>query len=111
MSHESEIRLINDILHNDFEGTCDNCGVCCTELSINSAMPDGSTFNKPAGVTCAFLIRDNLCGVWGDTTRQPEVCRSIRPTNSLCRFDLRGKVFGELRHRQYLRLLEKHTKP
>lgn len=100
---------VNDILSHDYVGKCDMCGVCCIGVSINSKLPDGSTFNKPSGVSCKYL-KDNKCSVWGDVERQPEVCRSIKPTNSLCRFDLRSKLDGRKRHLLWLMKLDKMTR-
>jgi len=100
---------ISQIFDNDFKGACDMCGVCCTHVSINSTLPNGTQFTKPAGEKCRHLTSDNLCSVWGDETQQPSVCRTIQPTNSLCRFDLRGNDEGTKHHIEYLHQLEELT--
>ncbi len=91
--------------------SCDNCGRCCTAVSIRSKMPDGTIFEKPSGKRCIYLGPDNLCKVWGDQTKQPEVCRSIKPSQDLCRFDLRGDPEEAKKHFKYLRWLDRITEP
>lgn len=105
------MKEIEQIFVNDFQGKCDMCGVCCTHVSINSTLPDGSKFEKPAGQRCGYLTDDNLCGVWGNEGIQPEVCRTIKPMNSLCRFDLRQESNGQQKHIIYLEQIETLTKP
>lgn len=107
MAEEEIFRIIN----NDYPGGCNKCGLCCTWVSINSPMPDGSVFSKPSGVRCTYLTDDNMCGVWEDTEKQPEVCRKIEPRNSLCRFDLAGHPHREEAHIKYLSALENATRP
>ncbi len=107
MSKEASVQHIIDT---DYVGTCDMCGVCCTHVSLHSKMPDGSYFTKAAGERCVHLTHDNFCGVWGDISEQPEVCRTIKPTNSLCRFDTRGVFEGKNVHIMYLQDLEDLTR-
>ena len=110
MLSEAPIPL-SQIIERDFRGKCDMCGVCCTHISISSKLPDGAQFEKPAGIKCKYLTDNNLCGVWGDKQKQPNVCRNIQPMNSLCRFDLRGVEDGKKQHIEYLQQLEKLTSP
>ncbi len=42
-------------------------------------MPDG----KPAGVRCAHLTGENICGIYLAPER-PEVCRSYQATEEFC---------------------------
>ena len=42
-------------------------------------MPHG----KPAGIPCVQLLPDLRCGLFGKPER-PEVCVSLRPTESMC---------------------------
>lgn len=102
------LTIIDD---NGQEYNCDFCGRCCTGVSINSPLPGGRTFTKPAGERCIHLGPDNFCKVWGDQHNQPEVCRTIRPNNSLCRFDLRGDPEEAKKHFKYLRWLDRATQP
>jgi hypothetical protein len=102
-------KTMDNVAKHDFLGKCDNCGACCTFISINSTLPNGVKFRKPAGTRCEYLTKDSLCEVWGDKKRQPSVCRNILPFNSLCRFDLRNVPSGKDSHAQYLRKLEKLT--
>jgi hypothetical protein len=87
---------------------CDKCGICCIGCSIRSTLPDGSVFEKEAGVRCTYLSSSNLCSVWGNISLQPEVCRTIRPSADLCRPDLRSKPH---RHLRYLIRLDLLTRP
>lgn len=95
----------------DSTGKCDNCGRCCTAVSINSKLPSGKTFAKASGEKCKHLTADNRCAVWGDEENQPEVCRSIKPNNDLCRFDLRGTPNGARDHYDHLRRIDRATTP
>lgn len=79
---------------------CAMCGVCCVAVSINS--PE---LCKPAGVRCQYL-KDSKCSVWGDVSRQPSVCRTIRPAVDLC---YPGKNTKE--HFAGLWSLERATRP
>ena len=97
------LQIVDD---NGIQYDCDLCGRCCTGVSINS--PE---MTKPAGQRCIYLGPDNLCKVWGDQTKQPEVCRSIKPRNDLCRFDLRGDPNEAKKHFKYLRWLDRITTP
>lgn len=83
---------------------CDCCGVCCVAVSIHSPQ-----LIKPAGIRCKYLTPNNLCSVWG-TAKQPEVCRSIKPMNDLCRFDLRLSPDCTKRHYKYLTRMERATR-
>ena len=94
---------------NDFIGACDSCGNCCIGLSINTTLPLGRKFVKKAGERCIHLTRNGRCKVWGNKWKQPKVCRTIVPMNSLCRFDLRTfPNFNEL-HLEYLLWLDNVT--
>lgn len=103
---ENKLNIVDDSA-----GTCDNCGRCCTAVSINSRLPSGKMFQKKSGERCPHLTQDNRCGVWGDADEQPEVCRSIAPNNDLCRFDLRDDPEGAKKHYQYLIRLDRATRP
>ncbi len=73
---------------------CFACGACCTAYSI-------STLKKPAGVKCAHLRDDGLCG---DYENRPYVCRAFQP-DELCvlistlpmaeKVEIISKVYGE----------------
>lgn len=90
---------------------CDFCARCCIGVSMNSILPNGEVFKKAAGERCIHLGTDKLCKVWGDKEKQPEVCRTIKPSNSLCRFDLRGDPEEAKKHYKYFNWLERATRP
>lgn len=58
------------------------CGACCIALSISSAIP-GMPNGKPAGVRCAQLRDDNLCGIFGQPER-PAVCSAFQAEPQFC---------------------------
>ena len=60
---------------------CHKCGVCCTEISISSALP-GMPNGKPAGVPCMHLV-GNLCSLF-DSGSRPPICGSFRAEPLVC---------------------------
>jgi hypothetical protein len=59
---------------------CHRCGACCVLPAIAESYaghPDG----KPAGVRCANLTDENLCGIYDE---RPAACRDFAPAESLC---------------------------
>lgn len=63
----------------------EGCGACCIAPSINSPLP-GMPQGKPAGVTCAQLLPDMRCAVFGKPER-PAFCGSLQPSNEMCGAD------------------------
>ena len=53
---------------------CLKCGTCCVA-------PDITTLQKPVGVRCRHLDRDNRCRIY---TERPSVCQRYRP-DAICR--------------------------
>ena len=58
------------------------CGACCIAPSISSPLP-GMPHGKPAGIPCVHLLPDFRCALFGRPER-PDVCRSLRPHESMC---------------------------
>ena len=58
------------------------CGACCIAPSISSPIP-GMPNGKPAGIRCAQLDDQFRCRIFGQPER-PEVCRRLRPSQSMC---------------------------
>lgn len=58
------------------------CGACCIAPSITSPIP-GMPQGKPAGVRCVQLLPDLRCAIFGHAER-PAVCRTLRPSPSMC---------------------------
>ena len=58
------------------------CGACCIAPSISSPIP-GMPHGKPAGVRCVQLDDQFRCRIFGQPER-PEVCRRLRPSQSMC---------------------------
>ncbi len=58
------------------------CGACCIAPSITSPIP-GMPNGKPAGVRCIQLDDNNLCKLFGDSTR-PKVCLQFKPDHAVC---------------------------
>jgi len=58
------------------------CGACCIAPSISSPIP-GMPDGKPAGVRCTQLDDQFRCRLFGQPER-PEVCRRLRPSQSMC---------------------------
>ena len=61
------------------------CGACCIAPSITSplpAMPGG----KPAGVSCAHLLEDFRCALFGQASR-PAFCGGLQPSAEMCGSD------------------------
>lgn len=81
---------------------CHQCGACCTEISISSAIP-GAPLGKPAGQRCLHLMDNNLCGLFNDP-RRPAVCSSFQADLDIC-----GTNYQQAVHR--IRWYEKATKP
>lgn len=77
------------------------CGACCIAPSITSPIP-GMPHGKPAGERCVQLNNDNLCQLFGHSSR-PDVCRRFAFDHSVC---------GERREQALATLswLEKSTK-
>jgi len=88
----------NEGLKMEPQPQCCKCGICCIALSISS-------LNKKSGKKCKHLSLNNLCNIWGKS-EEPSVCRTIKPLNDLCRFDLRGNV---KKHFKYLMRMERIT--
>lgn len=78
------------------------CGACCIAASISSPMP-GHPNGKPAGVACANLTADYLCGLFGSPER-PRVCEALQPTPAMCGTN-REEALARLRE------LEQATEP
>ena len=60
---------------------CNQCGSCCIEISISSAIP-GMPNGKKAGERCIHL-QDSLCSLFGLPTR-PQVCSSFQANEDIC---------------------------
>lgn len=60
----------------------DNCGACCIQPSISSAIP-GMPDGKPSGVPCVNLTDDLQCAVFNSTTR-PKVCSGFNFDPLVC---------------------------
>ncbi|SDH70364.1 hypothetical protein SAMN04488136_12524 [Vibrio xiamenensis] len=58
------------------------CGACCIAPSISSAIP-GMPNGKPAGVRCVQLDDNNLCKLFGQTSR-PKVCHQFKACPDIC---------------------------
>ena len=58
------------------------CGACCIAPSISSAIP-GMPEGKPAGVRCVQLGQDNLCLLFGLSSR-PAVCSGFQAMVDVC---------------------------
>ncbi len=58
------------------------CGACCIAPSISSPIPD-MPHGKPAGIPCVQLDDELRCMIFGKPER-PAVCRSLRPSPSMC---------------------------
>ena len=84
---------------------CQKCGICCIAISINSPQ-----LIKNAGEKCPYLSNDMKCEVWGDLKKQPKVCRTIKPSNDLCRFDLKNDPNRFQKHYKWLSRYERMTK-
>ncbi|WP_300618046.1 YkgJ family cysteine cluster protein [Dokdonella sp.] len=78
------------------------CGACCIAPSISSPIP-GMPHGKPAGIPCVQLLDDYRCAIFGRPER-PAVCRSLRPSPTMCGGD-RGEAMAGLA------ALEAETRP
>jgi Fe-S-cluster containining protein len=78
------------------------CGACCIAPSISSSIP-GMPKGKPASTRCVQLNEDNLCMLFGKSTR-PKVCTELMPTYEMCGKDNQTSL-------EYLNELENLTKP
>jgi Fe-S-cluster containining protein len=58
------------------------CGACCIAISISSPIP-GMPDGKPGGVRCIQLTDENLCKLFGNSSR-PKVCEAFRPAEDTC---------------------------
>ncbi len=58
------------------------CGACCIAPSISSPIPQMPN-GKPAGVRCIQLDKDNLCRIFGSSTR-PQVCSQFTAEVAIC---------------------------
>lgn len=81
---------------------CNQCGACCTEISISSPMV-GLPFGKPAGVRCPHLKENNLCSLFNSMLR-PAVCSSFQANEDICGSNNAESV-------QKIRWYENATKP
>ena len=59
-----------------------SCGACCIAPSISSAIP-GMPDGKPAGVRCVQLNEENLCRLFGLSSR-PAVCLGFQAMADVC---------------------------
>lgn len=59
-----------------------DCGACCIAPSISSAIP-GMPDGKPAGARCIQLDEQNLCLLFGLSSR-PTVCLGFRAMVDVC---------------------------
>ena len=59
-----------------------SCGACCIAPSISSAIP-GMPDGKPAGVRCVQLNEENLCRLFGLSSR-PAVCLGFQAMEDVC---------------------------
>lgn len=59
-----------------------DCGACCIAPSISSAIP-GMPDGKPAGMRCIQLDSENLCLLFGMSSR-PTVCLGFRAMADVC---------------------------
>jgi uncharacterized protein len=59
-----------------------DCGACCIAPSISSAIP-GMPDGKPAGVRCIQLDSEDLCRLFGMSSR-PAVCRGFQAMSDVC---------------------------
>jgi Fe-S-cluster containining protein len=78
------------------------CGACCIAPDISSPVP-GMPDGKPAGVRCANLTADNLCGIFNSLDR-PKVCAGLKSDYEMC-----GGNF--IHAMEYLKRLETETRP
>lgn len=58
------------------------CGACCIAPSISSAIP-GMPDGKPAGIRCIQLDEQNLCLLFGLSSR-PAVCLGFQAMIDVC---------------------------
>jgi len=58
------------------------CGACCIAPSISSPIP-GMPDGKPAGVRCVQLDDENLCRLFGQSSR-PAVCSGFKAEATIC---------------------------
>lgn len=58
------------------------CGACCIAPSISSPIP-GMPNGKKAGERCVQLDDDNLCRLFGQSSR-PSVCAQFSADPSVC---------------------------
>ncbi len=58
------------------------CGACCIAPSISTPIP-GMPDGKPAGMRCVQLNKDNLCLLFGQTSR-PAVCLQFKAEQAIC---------------------------
>lgn len=81
---------------------CNQCGVCCTEISISTQYP-GHPNGKPAGVTCQWLDSNKLCMLFNSRFR-PAICSSFKADPEIC--GTNGEEATKL-----IRWYEKETRP
>lgn len=62
---------------------CHMCGVCCTEISMSSAIHIYHPEGKPAGVRCAWLNKQNQCDLF-DSPFRPAICSSFPADYFIC---------------------------
>lgn len=61
---------------------CLRCGDCCIRFEI-------SELEKPAGVRCKYLTKDNLCSIW-DKPERPMICYKHDYPASVCPIGLKN---------------------
>lgn len=59
-----------------------SCGACCIAPSISSPIP-GMPEGKPAGIRCVQLSEENLCRLFGLSSR-PAVCLGFQAMADVC---------------------------
>jgi len=80
----------------------EGCGACCIAPSITSPLP-GMPQGKPAGVSCAQLMDDMRCAVFGKPER-PAFCGGLKPSEEMCGDDRAAAII-------WLTQLEFATRP
>ena len=58
------------------------CGACCIAPSISSPIP-GMPNGKPAGIRCVQLDENNLCKLFGQSSR-PAACEAFQAELFIC---------------------------
>jgi len=82
---------------------CHQCGQCCIEISISSAIP-GMPEGKPAGVACKWLDKQSMLCKLFKRPERPQICSSFNANSDIC-----GKNGNEAV--KLIRMYEAITKP